>query len=103
VVVAEAEPFEPGEDEVAAARAKARARDPEQIVLRVSAAEFGPQLLDELKSVFQAFPGDCEVLLEMSTRDGTRRLRFGRDYCVVPSQALRAELDHLLGPRALAA
>jgi DNA polymerase III subunit alpha len=103
LVVAEAELFEPGEDEVAAARAKAIARHPERIVLRVSAAEFGAQLLEELKSVFQAFPGTCEVLLEMETREGTRRLRFGHEYCVKPSQALRAELDQLLGPRALAA
>jgi DNA polymerase-3 subunit alpha len=101
LVVAEAEPFEPGEDELSAARAKAR--EQERIVLRVSAAEFGPQLVEELKSVFQSFPGECEVLLEMETREGTRRLRFGRDYGVKPSQALRAELDQLLGPRALAA
>jgi hypothetical protein len=39
----------------------------------------------------------------MATREGIRRLRFGREYCVAPSQALRAELDQLLGPRALAA
>ena len=103
VVVAEAEPFEPGEDELAAARAKARARDPERIVLRIDAAEFGPQLLDDLKHLFQAFPGKCEVQLEMRTREGTRRLRFGSDYCVAPSSALRAELDQLLGPKALAA
>jgi DNA polymerase-3 subunit alpha len=103
LVVAEAEPFEPGADELAAARAKAGARATEPIVLRISAAEFGPQLVDELKSVFQSFPGDCEVQLEMATREGTRRLRFGREYCVSPSAALRAELDHLLGPRALAA
>jgi DNA polymerase III subunit alpha len=103
LVVAEAEPFEPGEDEVAAARAKAKAREPERILLRISAADFGPRLVDELKSLFQSFPGDCEVALEMTTREGTRRLRFGREYCVAPSAALRAELDHLLGPRALAA
>jgi DNA polymerase-3 subunit alpha len=103
LVVSEAEPFEPGEDELAAAREKARARDPERIVLRVNAAEFGPQLLEDLKSIFSAFPGSCEVQLEMQTRDGTRRLRFGSDYNVVPSPALRAELDQLLGPRALAA
>ena len=59
LVVAEAEPFEPGEDEVAAARAKAKAREPERILLRVSAAEFGPQLVDELKSVFQASPASA--------------------------------------------
>ncbi len=103
LVVAEAEPFEPGEDELAAARAKAKARHPDRILLRVSAAEFGAQLVEELKSVFQSFPGECEVVLEMETREGARRLRFGPEYCVTPSQALRAELDHLLGPRALAA
>jgi DNA polymerase III alpha subunit len=103
LVVSEAEPFEPGEDELAAARAKAQARDPDRIVLRVNAAEFGPQLLEDLKSLFQSFPGRSEVLLEMSTREGTRRLRFGSDYSVAPSPALRAELDQLLGPRALAA
>src|SRR4051794_36201510 len=103
LVVSEAEPFEPGEDEVAAARAKAQARNPEKIVLRVNAAEFGPQLLEDLKSVFSTFPGSCEVQLEMQTREGTRRLRFGSDYSVAPSPALHAELHQLLGPRALAA
>jgi DNA polymerase-3 subunit alpha len=103
LVVAEADPFEPGEDEVAAARAKAAALNPERILLRVNAAEFGAQLVEELKTVFQGFPGECEVVLEMETREGTRRLRFGPEYCVTPSQALRAELDQLLGPRALAA
>ena len=72
-------------------------------MLRVNAAEFGPRLLEDLKSVFSSFPGTCEVQLEMQTRDGTRRLRFGSDYCVAPSPALNAELHQLLGPRALAA
>jgi DNA polymerase-3 subunit alpha len=103
LVVAETELFEPGEDELAAAREKAKARRPERIVLRVRAAEFGPALVEELKSLFESFPGDCEVMLEMETREGTRRLRFGDGYCVAPSPALRAELDQLLGPRALAA
>jgi DNA polymerase-3 subunit alpha len=103
LVVAEAESFEPGEDELAAARERAQAREPERILLRVRAAEFGPQLVEELKSLFESFPGNCEVLLEMETREGTRRLRFGGTYCVKPSAALRAELDQLLGPRALAA
>jgi DNA polymerase-3 subunit alpha len=103
LVVAEAEAFEPGEDEVAAARAKAKAREPDRSGLRVRAAEFGPRLVEELKSLFETFPGDCDVLLEMETREGTRRLRFGNEYCVTPSAALRAEIDQLLGPRALAA
>jgi hypothetical protein len=103
LVVSEAESFEPGEDELAAARERAQAREPDRILLRVRAAEFGPQLVEELKSLFESFPGSCEVLLEMETREGTRRLRFGGTYCVKPSAALRAELDQLLGPRALAA
>jgi DNA polymerase-3 subunit alpha len=104
IVVAEAERFEPAPDELAAARARAEAaRDPEQITLRVSAAEFGPRLVEELKALFEGFPGETEVQLEMQTREGTRRLRFGPDYRVSPSQPLRAQLDELLGPSALAA
>jgi DNA polymerase III subunit alpha len=104
LVVAEAEPFQPGEDELAAARAKAAAkRDPAQIVVKVDAAAAAAGLIDELKALFETFPGGSEVLLEMKTRDGIRRLRFGAGYRVTPSPALRAQLDELLGPRSLAA
>ena len=102
LVVHEASAFEPGADEVAAARAKAQ-QSTGPLVLRVDAAEFGAGLIEDLKAVFGDFPGDNEVLLEMRTREGVRRLRFGSDYRVHPSAALRAELDQLLGPAALAA
>jgi len=102
VVVHEAHAFEPGADEVAAARDKA-AQATGPLVLRVNAAECGAGLIDDLKTVFGHFPGENEVLLEMRTREGIRRLRFGNDYRVSPSAALRAELDQLLGPTALAA
>ena len=39
----------------------------------------------------------------MKTREGTRKLRFGDGYRVEPNHGLRAELDQLLGPTALAA
>jgi DNA polymerase-3 subunit alpha len=104
LVVAEAEHFQPGEDELAAARAKAAAkRDPAEFLLRVNAAECEPGLLDELKALFEGFPGQSEVLLEMETREGMRRLRFGPDYRISPSGALRAQVSELLGPRAIAA
>ncbi len=104
LVVAEAEIFEPGPDELATARAKAAAKvDPAQFILRVNAAEFGPTLVDELKVIFEGFPGQSEVLIEMTTREGPRRLRFGADYKVSPSHALRAQVHELLGPRAIAA
>jgi DNA polymerase-3 subunit alpha len=102
LVVAEAEPFEPRADELAAARAKAKAAGG-PLVLRIDAASFGAGLIAELKSLFETFPGESEVLLEMRTRTGTRKLRFGDGYRVTPSPALRAEIDQLLGPAALAA
>ncbi len=102
LVVHEAEQFEPGENELAAARAKAKlATGP--LVLRINAAEFGAGLVDELKRLFESFPGKSEVQLEMTTRDGVRRLRFGDEYRVAPSPALRAEIDQLLGPTSIAA
>jgi DNA polymerase III subunit alpha len=103
LVVAEAETFEPAADELQAARARRRPAEPERLILRVNAGDLAPTLLDQLKSVFSNFPGESEVLLEMETREGMRRLRFGRDYRITPSPGLRAELDALLGPRAIAA
>ena len=102
LVVHEADPFEPDVSELAAARARAKAVTA-PLTLRVNAAEFRAGLIDDLKTVFESFPGHNEVMLEMRTRDGTRHLRFGSEYRVAPSPALRAELDQLLGPSALAA
>jgi hypothetical protein len=53
--------------------------------------------------VLANFPGECEVLVRMRTRAGTRELRLGPEYRVAASHGLRAELDSLLGPHALAA
>ena len=104
LVVQEAGAFEPDADELAQARSRAERRAvPERIVLRIDAARFGSELVEELKGLFESFPGRTEVVLEMATRDGRRSLRFGDDYRVEPSHALRAELDELLGPKALAA
>jgi DNA polymerase-3 subunit alpha len=73
------------------------------LTLSINAADFGPTLLDELKSVFASYPGENEVVLVMETRAGVRKLRFGREFRVAASHGLRAELDSLLGPHALAA
>ncbi|HEY3193200.1 MAG TPA: DNA polymerase III subunit alpha, partial [Solirubrobacterales bacterium] len=100
LLVQEIEVFQPSEDEVAKARA---ARDLGPVLLRVNAAQFGASLVEELKVIFEHFPGDAEVLLEMETRQGPRRLRFGSQYRVRPSAALDAELDALLGAGSRAA
>jgi DNA polymerase-3 subunit alpha len=104
LVVQDAELFEPDAAELAAAAAKAAAkRDPKQITLSINAAEFGPSLIEELKALFEGFPGESEVLLVMRTADGTRRLRFGDEYRISPSPPLRAQLAEVLGPQAIAA
>jgi len=100
VRVQEASVFEPDADELARARKRAV---PQAIVLRIDAARFRAELVEELKGLFETYPGGTEVTLEMSTREGTRRLRFGEGYKVDPNHGLRAELDQLPGPRALAA
>ena len=53
--------------------------------------------------MLENFPGEAEVVLEMRTAGGPRRLRLGPSYRVTPSPSLRAELDQLLGDAALAA
>jgi DNA polymerase-3 subunit alpha len=102
LVVQEAERFEPDGEEIAAAAAAAL-RPAGPLTLRINAADFRPTLVEELKAVFEHHQGDCEVLLEMETREGTRRLRFGPEYNVRAGSGLRAELDVLLGPGVMAA
>jgi DNA polymerase-3 subunit alpha len=102
LVVAEAERFDPDPDELAAAREKAEAAAG-PLMLRIDAARFGAGVIEDLKALFETFPGENEVLLEMRTREGVRKLRFGSEYRVTPSAALRAEIDQLLGPAAIAA
>jgi DNA polymerase III subunit alpha len=100
LVAQELELFQPSEDEVAKARA---AKEPGIVPIRIDAAQFGVSLVDELKTIFEHFPGNAEVELEMETREGIRRLRFGKDYRVRPCPALDAELDALLGAGSRAA
>ena len=114
LVVQEIEPFEPTPEEIAAAgepppdvvakkplRRGAAVVDP--VVLKVNARACDETLIGDLKAVLEHFPGEADVMLEMETSAGPRRLRFGAGYRVSPSVALRAEIDHLLGPDALVA
>jgi DNA polymerase-3 subunit alpha len=104
VVVQEAEIFAPSEEEVERAREEAAKVPvgPAAIRLRLDATALSASVIDELKSVFENFPGECPVLLEMHTSQGPRLLRLGPTYRVARNAALQAELDHLLGPAMLA-
>jgi DNA polymerase-3 subunit alpha len=99
IVVQEAEAFKPSEEEVEAARAKAREIPvgPPPVRLRLDAAALPASIIDDLKQLLATYPGESDVVLDMRTSIGPRRLRLGADYRVAPNAALHAELDHLLG------
>ena len=104
LVVQSAEAFAPSEQEVADARAvSARALTPARPVrLRIDAAKLPASAIEELKHVIGNFPGPAEVVLEMATTTGARRLRLGEAYRVAPTPTLRAELEQVLAPACLA-
>jgi len=102
VKVADVTPFDPSEAEIERARdqaaALAAARAPRPLHLRVDAGRLPASVIDELKRIFEDFPGESEVVLEVHTRTGRRKLRFGEDFRVAGrNAALKAELDRVLG------
>jgi len=101
LVVQSVEAFEPSEEEVRKAQVQAeeqRAAVTEPVRLRLDAARLPAGATEELKGVFERFPGPVEVVLEMETSTGLRRLKLGAAYRVKPSPMLHAELEHLLAP-----
>ncbi len=104
LVVQSAETFAPSEQELADARAaSARAAKPARpVCLRIDAAKLPASAIDEIKHVIGNFPGPAEVVLEMDTTTGPRRLRLGEAYRVAPTPTLRAELEQVLAPACLA-
>jgi DNA polymerase-3 subunit alpha len=104
LVVQSAETFAPTEQELADARATSeRAAIPARpVCLRVDAAKLPASVIDELKHVIGNYPGSAEVVLEIDTSKGPRRLRFGEAYRVEPTPTLRAELEQVLAPACLA-
>ena len=77
---------------------------PQALRRRVDAAQLPASVIDDLRELFERYPGDSEFVLEMHTRTGLRRLKFGQSYRVAArNAALKAELDALLGAAAPAA
>lgn len=103
------ERFAPSEQEIEQSRAQAQAQDraavgvARPLHLRVDAASIGAGAIEELKAAIEDCPGSAEVLLDVCTSNGTRRLRFGAAYRVQHTATLRAELEHALAPFASAA
>jgi DNA polymerase III subunit alpha len=104
VIVQQVDPFAPSAEEVADAQEQA-AREPvvpNALRLRLDATALAASVLSELKDVLAGFPGESEVVIELSTSIGERRLKLGPEYRVAHGPGLHAELDALLGDAILA-
>jgi len=97
LVVFDAGPFEPSSDEVESAREEVKKME-ERACFRIAidTANHRSSIIGELKEVFSNFPGEADVLVELKTREGCRKLRFGTEYRVDASVGLRAEVEELL-------
>ncbi len=106
LVVQTVEPFEPTPEEIEEAKLIAVTRKVGPAPLHVhirDAACLQASIIDDLKSLLASYPGECEVLLEVQMTSGDpRTLKLGPSYKVAPTPTLRAELEQVLGPAALA-
>jgi DNA polymerase-3 subunit alpha len=109
LVAQSVERFAPSEREIERARAQARVQDAATVALarplhlRIDAASIANGAIEELKAAIEDCPGSAEVLLDVQTSTGTRRLRLGAAFRVQHTATLRAELEHALAPFASAA
>ena len=103
IIVQDAERFEPSDAEIEKAKEQvariAANAVPNDVRLRVDAARLQPAVIEELRDLFERYPGDQQFVLEMHTRAGVRCLRFGDGFKVAGRDAgLQSELRNLLGP-----
>jgi DNA polymerase-3 subunit alpha len=106
VIVNEAERFQPTEAEIEKAKAAA-AKQAERVAtplhLRLDGARLHEGIFQDLKRLFTEHPGESEVVIEVHTGTGPRRLRLGAEFRVTRSKSLLSELDHLVASASLPA
>jgi DNA polymerase-3 subunit alpha len=99
LIAQQVERFAPSEEEVLKAQVQAAKPilTPSALRLRLDATALPASALGELKDLLTGFPGESDVVIELSTTVGHRRLKLGPSYRVSRSAGLHAELDALLG------
>ena len=104
VLAQQVERFEPRPEEIAKAQREAATPAPPPAPLRlcVDATALPATALVDLKHLLSGSPGEVEVVIELATSSGRRRLKLGPDYRVTRTAGLRAQLDQLLGPALIA-
>jgi DNA polymerase-3 subunit alpha len=103
VVVHDVTRFDPSPEEVKRATSEAAkaALPPPVLHLRLDAAALPATALEDLKEVLAACPGESDVVIELATSAGRRKLKLGPAFRVSRTAGLAAELDALLGAAAL--
>jgi DNA polymerase-3 subunit alpha len=104
LIVQQADRFQPTEEEVAEAqeREAVAPSGPDALRLRLDANALPASVLGELRELLTGFPGESEVVIELRTSVGERRLKLGTQFRVERNASLHAELDQLLGAAILA-
>jgi DNA polymerase-3 subunit alpha len=99
LVAQQVERFAPSEEEVLQAQVQAAkpALTPAALRLRLDATALPATALGELKDLLAGFPGESDVIIELASTVGRRRLKLGPSFRVSRSASLHAELDALLG------
>ncbi len=101
VVVQSVETFAPTDAEIeqASASAKAdvakRSEEAQPVHVSVDIAKLSASAFDDFKHLIESFPGSAEVVIELVSDAGRRRLRLGGAHRVSPVPALRAELAQI--------
>jgi DNA polymerase III subunit alpha len=109
LVVQSVEPFAPSEEEVERARTKADVEAKTATALAhpvrlcIDAASLPASAIEDCKQLIEENPGPAEVVLEITTSSGTRKVRLGETYRVQHTPTLRAELENILAPAPAAA
>ena len=104
VVVSSVDRFEPTDAELARAEQQAaKVVVPESFQIRLDASAVQPDLIDDLRELLASFPGDAEVVVELTLAQGARRLRLGSTFRVQRTAGLYSELSQLLGSALLPA
>jgi DNA polymerase III subunit alpha len=104
IIAQQVELFQPTEEEVLEAQVHAArpALGPSALKLRLDATALPASVLAELKDLLSGFPGESDVVIELSTTIGHRRLKLGPSFRVSRDAGLYAELDALLGSALIA-
>jgi DNA polymerase-3 subunit alpha len=104
IIAQQVERFAPSAEEVREAHELAArpAAAPAALRLRLDATSLPASVLGDLRELLAGFPGECDVVIELRTSIGHRRLKLGSQFRVARTAGLHAELDSLLGQAILA-